>query len=76
MARIDVLLRERAGYVARGLHDRVAQVDALLAAAGHHVIDSDDQRVIVTSASPDVETAANAPARRGRPPRSQRQPGD
>ena len=37
-ARADViaaLLREREGYVARGLSDRVAQVDAELARVGH-----------------------------------------
>lgn len=33
--RIEALLRERDGYVARGLKDRVAEVDASLAALGH-----------------------------------------
>lgn len=32
---IAALLRERAGYLARGLRDRVAEVDDQLAARGH-----------------------------------------
>lgn len=32
---VDALLRERQGYVVRGLEDRVAAVDASLAALGH-----------------------------------------
>lgn len=34
---VAALLREREGYVMRGLSDRVAQVDAELEAAGHPV---------------------------------------
>lgn len=34
---VAALLREREGYVTRGLSDRVAQVDAALEAAGHKV---------------------------------------
>lgn len=68
MARIEVLLRERAGYVARGLPDRVAAVDAALAAAGYR-IDQRGDTVVVESepgAAP-VETAAiEAPAKRVR----------
>lgn len=32
---VEALLRERDGYVVRGLPERVAQVDASLAALGH-----------------------------------------
>ena len=34
-ARIRALVEERAGYVVRGLDDRVAEVDAALRALGH-----------------------------------------
>lgn len=68
MARIEVLLRERAGYVARGLTDRVAQVDAALAAAGHRIEQRGDTVVIESApAVAPVETAAiDAPAKRAR----------
>lgn len=68
MARIEVLLRERAGYVARGLADRVAAVDAALAAAGHRVEQRGDTVLVETApAAADVETAAtDAPAKRAR----------
>ncbi len=36
-ALVEALLRERQGYVTRGLADRVAAVDASLAAAGYVV---------------------------------------
>ena len=50
MPRIPALLEERRGYVLRGLTDRVALVDAALAAEGHQVETAD--------ASPVVETAS------------------
>lgn len=78
MARIEVLLRERAGYVARGLADRVAQVDAVLASMGYHSASSGRrsgsaetaetvvQPVIETAALEAVEdAAASRPGRRG-----------
>lgn len=50
---IEALLTERAGYVARGLKDRVKQVDDALAHAGYKT------SVVETAAvEPDVETAA------------------
>ena len=57
MARIPALLEERRGYVRRGLMDRVALVDAELAAEGY---------TETADAAPVVETA-DAPKRRGRP---------
>lgn len=53
--RIRALLTEREGYVRRNLPDRVAQVDAELAALGHK---------IETAA---VEPGENAARRPGRP---------
>lgn len=64
MASIQALLRERAGYVARNLPDRVAQVDAQLVLLGYVV-------PVVEAAQPAApETAMVAPARRGRPPKN------
>lgn len=56
MTTVDALLRERAGYVAAGKTNRVAQVDAELARFG----------VAVEEETP-VETAT---PRRGRPPKA------
>lgn len=57
-AEIEALLRERAGYIARGNSDRVRQVDAQLATLGHQ------PAIIETAvAADDVETAV----KRGRP---------
>lgn len=53
---VTALLREREGYVRRGLDDRVAQVDAELARLGH----------AVAGAEPEPEQEQEAP-RRGRP---------
>jgi hypothetical protein len=53
---VAALLREREGYVRRGLDDRVAQVDAELARLGH----------VVAGAEPEPEQDQEAP-RRGRP---------
>ena len=55
---IEALLRERAGYIARGKADRVRQVDQLLAALGHQpaTIETADDTA-------EVETAV----KRGRP---------
>lgn len=59
---IDALLNERAGYVMRGLKDRVKQVDDSLRAAGY----SSSAPVVETAtAQPDVETASKpAPKKR------------
>jgi len=55
-SRVEALLNERAGYVATGRKDRVAQVDAELAAFGV-AVDSD----------PEVEAAVpSKPKARGR----------
>lgn len=58
---IATLLRERAGYLARGLTDRVTQVDAQLAHYGHQVERSDKIETAADSAT--IETAV----KRGRP---------
>lgn len=58
MDQIDALLREREGYVARGLPDRVKAVDAELAALGHKVAPE-------KATAPAPETTA-APKPRGR----------
>lgn len=39
MSAIPSLLREREGYVRRGLPDRVAAVDAVLASLGYHELE-------------------------------------
>lgn len=59
---IEALLTERAGYVMRGLKDRVKQVDDALRAAGY----SSGAPVVETaSVQPDVETASKpAPKKR------------
>ena len=38
MGTLEALLIERAGYVTRGLHARVAAVDAAIAALGHPAV--------------------------------------
>lgn len=58
---IEALLAERAGYVQRGLIDRVAQVDEQLAHYGHQV-DRNDKIETAADSAP-VETAV----KRGRP---------
>lgn len=65
MASIHALLRERAGYVARNLPDRVAQVDAQLVLLGYVV-----PVVETAQADSQPETAAAPPVRRGRPPKN------
>lgn len=40
MSQIESLLRERAGYVARGLTDRVRQVDEQLSLEGYETADA------------------------------------
>lgn len=57
---VDSLLRERAGYVARGLANRVAQVDAELAKLGHHA------EPFVERAAPDAFETPEAPRPRAR----------
>lgn len=52
---IEALLAERAGYVARGLKDRVKQVDDALSAAGYKT-----SKVETAAVEPDVETASKA----------------
>lgn len=73
MARIEVLLRERAGYVARGLADRVAQVDAALSAAGYQVNEEQPTGIVETASLATPENAAMAkPQRRvGRPSKTE-----
>lgn len=64
MSDVEPLLRERAGYVQRGLTDRVAQVDAELKKLGYAVATAplEDETAM---AEPRVERAV-APKRRGR----------
>lgn len=57
--KIDALLRERDGYVARGLKDRLAAVDASLAALGYKTA------APVKAIAPEPQTAA-MPKPRGR----------
>jgi len=59
-AKIEALLRERAGYVARGLKDRVAAVDSALATLGHKVA---PERA--TAAAPETTSAPKPRGRKG-----------
>lgn len=54
MARLEVLQRERAGYVSRGLTDRVKQVDAVIASLTPTVVE------VPEALPPAVETAVPA----------------
>lgn len=54
---IDALLTERAGYVQRGLKDRVAQIDACLRDLGYESKQASTP-VETATAVPQVETAA------------------
>lgn len=54
---IEALLTEREGYRRRGLKDRVAQVDAALAALGHKTVET-------ASAEPRAERAAKPSPRK------------
>jgi len=54
---IDALLTERAGYVQRGLKDRVAQIDACLRDLGH-LSKPQPTPVETAVAEPQVETAS------------------
>lgn len=59
---IESLLIERAGYVQRGLKDRVADVDAALRDAGYK---TESPKVETATAQPEVETASKpAPKKR------------
>jgi hypothetical protein len=59
---IESLLIERAGYVQRGLKDRVAAVDASLRDAGYK---AESAKVETATAEPVVETASKpAPKKR------------
>ena len=53
---IASLLNERAGYVQRGLKDRVSQVDAQLTALGH----KSAPRVETASVEPETERAVTS----------------
>lgn len=67
-AEVAALLRERAGYVNRGLPARVALVDAALKARGYkppRAERHDEPEVEVAVNTGEVETAMR-PARRGR----------
>lgn len=68
MAEITVqdLLFEREGYVLRGLTDRVAQVDAQLAAFGVGVEDAPSAPEAAVE-PPEVETATQPKPRRRKP---------
>jgi hypothetical protein len=57
---INALLVERRGYEARGLRDRIAAVDAALAALGHEIE--------TTSLCPETERATAPRARKRRKP--------
>lgn len=65
MSDVEPLLRERAGYVLRGLTDRVAQVDAELKRLGFVATDAPFEREETAMAEPRVERAVR-PQRRGR----------
>ena len=54
---VDSLLAERQGYVIRGMKNRVAQVDAVLASLGYGVTGDE------------LETADAEPVKRGRKPK-------
>jgi hypothetical protein len=54
---IDALLTERAGYVQRGLKDRVAQIDTCLRDLGYQTKQTTTP-VETATAVPQVETAA------------------
>ena len=54
MARLEVLQRERAGYVSRGLTDRVKQVDAVIASLPPTVVE------VPEALAPTVQTAVPA----------------
>jgi hypothetical protein len=66
---IAALLRERAGYKARGNEDRVRQVDEQLAHYGHtqEQADEDDGPQDRTGTDERQQTADATPAKRGRP---------
>lgn len=57
---IEALLIERAGYVLRGLKDRVKQVDEQLTIAGHKVT----VKVETAAVEPAVETASKPAAKK------------
>lgn len=67
---IEALLSERAGYVNRGLKDRVASVDAELAHLGfsHKYISPPTKTVETETANLDVEIET-AVVKRGRKPK-------
>lgn len=54
---IDALLTERAGYVQRGLKDRVAQIDTCLRDLGYETKQASTP-IETATAEPQVETAA------------------
>jgi hypothetical protein len=61
MSRVEALLREREGYVRRGLPDRVAAVDAELVRLG--------------AVPSEIEAAATAPPERATPSRARKTKG-
>jgi hypothetical protein len=61
MSRVEALLREREGYVRRGLTERVAAVDAELARLG--------------AVPPEIEAAAIVPSERATPSRARKTKG-
>jgi hypothetical protein len=63
---VNALLVERAGYVRRGLKDRVKQVDDALSALGYKMRDEAPAKE-TASHEPEIEraTSSRAPKRRG-----------
>jgi hypothetical protein len=59
---VDALLNERAGYVVRGMKDRVAQVDAEIKRLGGVVVD--DAPETTEASMPSVERAVAPKAKR------------
>jgi len=65
MTNIEALIREREGYVRRGLKDRVAAVDAELAALGHKRGKAEiEVETAAAPAAPETATAKPRPVRK------------
>ncbi len=62
MSDVESLLRERHGYVVRGLKDRVAQVDVAIKALGGVVV-ADDEPEVETASTEPTENARRGPGR-------------
>lgn len=65
MSNIEALIWEREGYVRRGLKDRVAAVDAELAALGHKRGKAETEvEVAAAPAAPETASAKPRPVRK------------